>query len=91
MLQAGRYQRWRPIHTGYKRFFDLMIIDPNTNMPTDQCELLLLSKDGVYLLEMPRAVDHIFLTSANRQGRWHTGCSVPHCLSSRQQPARMDS
>ena len=33
---------------------------------TTDCELLLIAKDGVYLLEIPRVVDHILLSAANR-------------------------
>ena len=65
-LQTGRFQRWRLAHTGYKRFAALTIRDSTTGQPTNDCELLLVSKDGVYLLEAPRAVDYMHMGAANR-------------------------
>ena len=64
-MEAGRWQRWRLVHSGYKYFLDLQIMDA-TGSPAAACELLLLAKDGVYLPRLPRAVDHIFLAAANR-------------------------
>ncbi len=46
VLQSGQYQRWRLANTGYRRILDLQILDPDTQLPTDQCEMLLLAKDG---------------------------------------------
>lgn len=65
-MQAGRYQRWRLVNTGYKALVDLVVLDPATLLPTNSCDLQLLAKDGVYLMEIPRKVDHIFLVSGNR-------------------------
>ncbi|GAB4816408.1 hypothetical protein N2152v2_003454 [Parachlorella kessleri] len=65
-MESGQYQRWRLVNTGYRRFLDLQILDADTSQPTKQCELLLLAKDGVYLMEIPRQVDHIFLSNGNR-------------------------
>ena len=56
----------RLAHTGYKRFMDLQIFDPDTGAVTPNCEMQLLAKDGIYLLQIPRAIDHIFLTAAGR-------------------------
>lgn len=65
-MQAGRYQRWRLVNTGYKALVDLVVLDPATLLPTNSCDLQPLAKDGVYLMEIPRQVDHIFLVSGNR-------------------------
>lgn len=65
-LTSGVHQRWRVAHTGYKRFVDLQIVDAVTKKPTTACELQLLAKDGLYLMAIPRKVNHIFLTSGNR-------------------------
>ncbi|KAI7838549.1 hypothetical protein COHA_007692 [Chlorella ohadii] len=65
-MEAGRYQRWRVVNTGYKGLVDLVVLDPATLLPTNSCDLQLLAKDGVYLMEIPRQVDHIFLVSGNR-------------------------
>ncbi|KAL4525567.1 hypothetical protein Ndes2437B_g04012 [Nannochloris sp. 'desiccata'] len=63
---SGKWQRWRLAHTGYKRFMVLQIIDPVSNTPTDACEIHLLAKDGIYLLNIPRRTDFIFLSAGNR-------------------------
>ena len=41
-------------------------MDEASGAASDACELLLLAKDGVYLLDLPRPVGHIFLGPANR-------------------------
>ena len=33
---------------------DLVVLDPDTLLPTNSCSLQLLAKDGVYLMEVPR-------------------------------------
>ncbi|GAB4816399.1 hypothetical protein N2152v2_003445 [Parachlorella kessleri] len=65
-LESGQYQRWRLVNTGFRRFLDLQILDAETSKPAKECELLLIAKDGVYLMEIPREVDHIFLSNGNR-------------------------
>lgn len=65
-LQGGVFQRWRVAWATIKRFAILTIADPATGQPSPDCELLLLSKDGVYLQKLPRKVDHIFLSPGNR-------------------------
>lgn len=45
-VQAGRYQRWRLVNTGYRAMVDLTVLDPATGLPTDKCDLQLLAKDG---------------------------------------------
>lgn len=47
-LKAGQWQRWRLVHTGYKRFLDLQILDGGGE-PAAGCELGLVAKDGVYV------------------------------------------
>ena len=39
---------------GYKGLVDLVVLDPATLLPTNSCDLQLLAKDGVYLMEIPR-------------------------------------
>lgn len=65
-VTSGKWQRWRLIHTGYKRYFALQIIDLATNSPTDACQLQLLAKDGIYVLQIPRPIDFVFLTAGSR-------------------------
>ncbi|KAI7841496.1 hypothetical protein COHA_004889 [Chlorella ohadii] len=64
-MQAGRYQRWRLAWATIKRFASLAIVDPSSGKPAP-CELLLLATDGVYLMQIPRKVDHAFLSPGNR-------------------------
>ncbi len=42
------------LSAGYKALVDLVVLDPATLLPTNSCDLQLLAKDGVYLLEIPR-------------------------------------
>ncbi|MEN9380038.1 MAG: hypothetical protein RJB15_1731 [Pseudomonadota bacterium] len=65
-MDKGRYERWRLVSTGYTMWTDLQLLDSTTRKLTNDCELLLVAKDGVYLLEAPRIVDHIYLNSASR-------------------------
>ncbi len=65
-MDKGRYERWRIVSTGYTMWTDLQLLDAATKQVTNDCELLLVAKDGVYLLEAPRVVDHIYLAPANR-------------------------
>lgn len=65
-VTSGVAQRWRLANTGYKRFADLQIVDEDTKQLTSACELQLVAKDGLYLMQIPRKVDHIFLAPGNR-------------------------
>lgn len=64
-MQAGVFQRWRMAHVGFKYFLDMQILDSKGN-PAKECETMLVAKDGVYMLQIPRKVDNIFLAAANR-------------------------
>ncbi len=75
-MEAGVYQRWRVLHTGYKNWVDIQILDASTKMPTEDCELSLIAKDGIYLKTIPRTVDHIYLASGNR-AELFVRCSKP--------------
>ena len=75
-MESGVYQRWRVLHTGYKNWADIQILDPSTKTATNDCELLLLAKDGIYLKNIPRVVDHIFLASGNR-AELFVRCTLP--------------
>jgi FtsP/CotA-like multicopper oxidase with cupredoxin domain len=69
-MKSGEWQRWRLLHSGFKRFMDLQIFDAateNVNLTiTNDCEMGLIAKDGVYLMEIPRPITNIFLSSASR-------------------------
>ena len=64
-MKSGEWQQWRMLHSGYKRFMDLQIFDNNGSI-TKECDIALIAKDGVYLMEIPRMVTNIFLTSGSR-------------------------
>ena len=79
-MKAGQWQRWRMVHTGYKRFLDLQILDKSGGV-APSCQLMLLAKDGVYIPQMPRAVDPVFLTAGARRapprGSCRQGATLP--------------
>lgn len=88
-VTSGKWQRWRLAHTGYKRFMVLQIIDPVSNAPTDACEIHLLAKDGIYLLNIPRRTGFIFLSAGNRAEvlvRCSGSPGKEYVLSSGQEP-----
>lgn len=66
MMGSGEYQRFRFIIGGYTGSAMMQIKDPATGEPTDACEMMLYSKDGVYLMEVPRQVSYVFLPSGAR-------------------------
>ncbi|PSC67257.1 HAD-superfamily subfamily IIA hydrolase [Micractinium conductrix] len=65
-MRSGVYCRWRMAWATVKRFATIGIYDAATGKPATNCETLLLAKDGVFLMQMPRLVDHIFLAPGNR-------------------------
>ena len=50
-MVAGRLQRWRMAQVGFKYFVDMQVLDPATGAPAP-CELWLVAKDGVYLMQV---------------------------------------
>ncbi len=65
-MEEGKWQRWRLTLAGYTGSVLLSILDADTQEVTEDCELMLLSKDGVYPMEIPRTVSHGFLSSGAR-------------------------
>lgn len=63
--QAGVWQRWRLVNAAPSRFLDLTITMIDDDTPTG-CQIALLAKDGVFLLDMPRLVNHAMLVGAAR-------------------------
>ena len=64
--QAGKWQRWRVALTAYNRYMDLAFVDAIGGPASAQCEIALLSKDGVYLMEIPRAVPGMLIPTGGR-------------------------
>lgn len=65
-MMDGQWQRWRLTLAGYTGSVLLSILDADTQEVTEDCELMLLSKDGVYPMEIPRTVGYGFLSSGAR-------------------------
>ncbi|KAI8477153.1 MAG: hypothetical protein J3K34DRAFT_455469 [Monoraphidium minutum] len=65
-MQAGVWQRQRILYSGIKGFMVIAFFDAATNLPTKACEMQLYAKDGVYLMNLPRKIDGIFLAASNR-------------------------
>lgn len=63
------WQRWRLVNAAPSRFLDLTITMIGDDAPTG-CQIALLAKDGVFLLDMPRLVTHATLVGAAR-------CALP--------------
>lgn len=65
MKQAGQYTRWRIINASWKRYVELFIIHENETL-AEQCEMQLIAKDGLYMLRIPRKVQHVVLPASGR-------------------------
>jgi FtsP/CotA-like multicopper oxidase with cupredoxin domain len=63
-LVAGEWARWRALHAGWKMTLDLTLVD-GAGAPAG-CEMALVAKDGVFLLEAPRPVGGLLLNPGNR-------------------------
>jgi len=64
-VQAGQYKRWRIINGSWKRYVELFIIHKNESL-AQQCEMQLVAKDGLYMLNIPRKVQHVVLPASGR-------------------------
>lgn len=65
-MKSNEWQRWRMLHSGFKRFMDLQIFDNDSGQVTNECDMMLLAKDGVYLMEIPRPITNVVLSSGSR-------------------------
>ncbi|KAI7843970.1 hypothetical protein COHA_002508 [Chlorella ohadii] len=63
-MKSGEYQRWRLAWATSKRWASIGIVD-KSGQPAP-CEMLLVGKDAVYLMEIPRKVSHAYLAAGNR-------------------------
>lgn len=63
-LKGGEWSRWRIAMTGYKRFTSLQILDEDDNVA--DCDIELIAKDALYLLQIPRKVNYILLPAGGR-------------------------
>ncbi|KAL4434367.1 hypothetical protein ABPG75_000808 [Micractinium tetrahymenae] len=69
-MRSGEWQRWQLLYAAYMRYLDLTLGPPSASdsqpPAAAKCELALLGKDGVWLMQMPRSVPHILLATAGR-------------------------
>ena len=65
-LQNGVWQRWSITLASYKNALLLQVVDPETQKATDACEIMLISKDGVFPMEIPRTVSYMYIPSGAR-------------------------
>ena len=63
-LKAGEWSRWRMAMAGYKRYMSLEILDEDGN--DADCDMQLLAKDGVYLMQVPRKINYVLLPAGGR-------------------------
>lgn len=65
-LPSNTWARWRILNSASKGFTVVKIVDSATNKTASDCDLMLLAKDGVYLMQTPRRIDGMLLSAANR-------------------------
>ena len=53
------------LYAGFKYWQDLTILYEDSD-ELAPCFLQLISKDGIYIMDLPRTIDHVTLASANR-------------------------
>ena len=58
-LQAGQIYRWRMVGATTMKWMDLSLNGTG-------CTMGIYSRDGIFLRDFPRIVDHIVISSANR-------------------------
>eukprot|EP00889_Picochlorum_renovo_P001523 jgi/Picre1/28553/NNA_003955.t1 len=65
-MKSGVWQRWSMALASYKSSLLMQIVDQKTQNATDACEIMLISKDGVFVMEIPRTVSYMHLSSGGR-------------------------
>merc|ERR1712118_511599 len=66
-LEQNVYQRWRFGALSSKRYLNLVITqDLDTLAASENCDLQLIAKDGIYLNSAPRLISSVILASGNR-------------------------
>ena len=63
--QAGQWKRWRIINASWKRYMELFIINKDATL-AEECEMQLMAKDGLYMIYIPRMVQHVVLPASGR-------------------------
>ncbi|EFN51649.1 hypothetical protein CHLNCDRAFT_139836 [Chlorella variabilis] len=76
-MRSGEWQRWQLVYAAYMRYVDLALepasaaaaaadSDQQQEPGTATCELALLGKDGIWLMQIPRSVPHLLLPAGGR-------------------------
>lgn len=65
-MKSGQWERWRLVFSGYQFFMVLTIQHADNLGKSANCEIQLIAKDGMYLMDIPRKVDNFYLTAASR-------------------------
>ena len=65
-MKSGVWQRWSMTLASYKSSLLMQFVDPKTGIATDACEIMLISKDGVFVMEIPRTVSYMHVPSGGR-------------------------
>lgn len=68
MLQVKslKWYRLSMVHASYRNSLVLQILDKDTQLPTQKCEMKLIAKDGVYMMKIPRTVEYLVVPSGGR-------------------------
>ena len=65
-MASGVWQRWLMTLASYKSSLLMQVVDKKTGNVTDVCDIMLVSKDGVYVMEIPRRVSYMHVPSGGR-------------------------
>lgn len=81
-MADGVWYRWRMLYSGAKGWSTFRFLD-TAMANSKQCEWLLIAKDGVYLMNIPRKVEAVLMSSGNRLEAM-VRCSLPSRSSSNE-------
>lgn len=65
-MRSGEWQHWRLLVAAYKDNLIIEIVDPQTKEPAKDCEIMLVQKDGVFLMAIPRSVTYMSVSAGGR-------------------------
>jgi len=63
-MVAGVWQRWSMVMAAYDGILMMQVLDSTTKEPA--CEILKVSSDGVFAMEIPRPVEYMLVPSGGR-------------------------
>lgn len=65
-MPTGSWQRWRMVNVAAHDFLEINIVYANDSSKAAPCDMFLYSKDGVYMMQIPRKVPALYLSPAAR-------------------------